>query len=497
MPSKFLASYTSLLLLFILSLDTLAEEYYWHIQPEAYDWAEPQKKHSSPELACRSLHKDTEYGGYEYSTATPTPFENQWTCNLLYGPDPDEDTIPISIHRYGNSCAQNKMFNSLNGQCETQGTDKNICISQTVGNPINFTTGYKTQSEQDFPPSTTAAKNKLSFTKHYNSANGLWTHSYSDRIFIDDKKITLAHANGERSFFDKKEVNYVARHPATGTISKNSNIWIFLSDDNSMTKFDSTGTLLEFENRDMKHSITYTDNYIKITDGAGNTLELTEDTKKQPLKVIAKNTEIIYSYNEYKQLTSMTRILQGSSQTKKYLYEDSNDSRLLTGIIDERGIRYATWKYDLHGRAISSEHAQGAEKTTIQYHSDDTTTVSNALGKSTTYKFGYFQGIKHITSIIGEPTANCPKSNSTLTYDGRGFLASQTDNKGITTLYTHNDRGLETSRTDASGTAESRTITTEWHATLPLPLRITQPNRSIQYTYDAEGRKLSQTIKAH
>lgn len=105
----------------------------------------------------------------------------------------------------------------------------------------------------------------------------------------------------------------------------------------------------------------------------------------------------------------MTSVFQGSSQTKKYLYEDNNDSRLLTGIIDERGIRYATWKYDPHGRAISSEHAQGAEKTTIQYHSDDTTTVSNALGKSTTYKFGYFQGIKHITSIIGEPTANCPK----------------------------------------------------------------------------------------
>ncbi|WP_339494159.1 RHS repeat protein [Pseudomonas sp. RA_105y_Pfl2_P56] len=192
----------------------------------------------------------------------------------------------------------------------------------------------------------------------------------------------------------------------------------------------------------------------------------------------------------------MNSVFQQSSQIKKYLYEDDHDSRLLTGIIDERGIRYATWTYDSIGRAISSEHSQGAERVDIQYHSDESVTVSNALGKGTTYNFGYFQGIKHITSIIGEPTTDCPKSNSTFSYDERGLLTSQTDSKGVTTLYTHNDRGLETSRTEASNTPESRT-TTEWHDTQPLPLKIKQPTRSIQYTYDAEGRRLSQTIKIH
>lgn len=497
MPSKLLARYNLLGLLLSISFQAMAEGYYWHIQPEAYDWTEPQKKHSSPELACRSLHKDTEYGEYEYYTATPTANENQWTCNLLSGPDPDEDTIALSIYRYGSSCERNKLFNLLSGQCESQDTDKNFCISQTVGNPINFTTGYKHQIEQDLPPSTFATKNKLKFVRYYSSINGLWTHSYSDRMFINGNTVTLVRANGERSFFDKKSESYVARNQGTGSITNVSNIWIYLSADSNTLSFDSAGRLLEFKDLETRYSITYTGTHLKITNAYGDTLEVFEDIKKQPLKVKTRNAELTYNYNDYKQLISMKRVLHGSSQTKQYLYEDKNDSRLLTGIIDERGVPYATWQYDQQGRAISSKHALGAENVTIEYHSDDSTIVTNAKGRSTTYKFGYFQDTKRIISIAGEPTTNCPKSNSTFTYDERGFLKSQTDNKGITTLYMHNDRGLETSRIEASGTPESRSITTEWHDTLSLPLYIKQPNRSIQYTYDAEGRKLTQTIKAH
>ena len=94
----------------------------------------------------------------------------------------------------------------------------------------------------------------------------------------------------------------------------------------------------------------------------------------------------------------------------------------------------------------------------------------------------------------GMPSANCPDSNSTFTYDIRGFLKTKADNNGNVTTYTHNDRGLETSRTEASGTPHARTITTEWHPTLFSPVRITEPDRLIQYTYDAQGRQLSQTV---
>ncbi len=37
--------------------------------------------------------------------------------------------------------------------------------------------------------------------------------------------------------------------------------------------------------------------------------------------------------------------------------------------------------------------------------------------------------------------------------------------------------GLETSRTEAAGTAQARTITTDWHPTLFLPVQVSEPGR--------------------
>lgn len=56
-------------------------------------------------------------------------------------------------------------------------------------------------------------------------------------------------------------------------------------------------------------------------------------------------------------------------------------------------------------------------------------------------------------------TANVPTATLTQTYDTNGFRSSRTDFKGNVTNYVHDSRGLETSRTEAYGTAQARTIT--------------------------------------
>ncbi|MNG13591.1 RHS Repeat protein [compost metagenome] len=116
------------------------------------------------------------------------------------------------------------------------------------------------------------------------------------------------------------------------------------------------------------------------------------------------------------------------------------------------------------------------------------------MGKQTHYQFELIQNIKRIKSITGFPSTNCPDSNSSFTYDTRGLLTTKTDNNGNITTYLYNDRGLETSRTEASGTSQARTTTTEWHPTLYSLVRINEPDRSIHYTYDTQGRQLSKTI---
>ncbi len=48
--------------------------------------------------------------------------------------------------------------------------------------------------------------------------------------------------------------------------------------------------------------------------------------------------------------------------------------------------------------------------------------------------------------------------------------------------------------TEASGTLEARTITTEWHLDYRLPVRTAEPDRITEYTYDEQGRKLPSKI---
>jgi len=52
---------------------------------------------------------------------------------------------------------------------------------------------------------------------------------------------------------------------------------------------------------------------------------------------------------------------------------------------------------------------------------------------------------------------------------------------------------LEESRKEAAGGLEEKTISTEWHAELNVPIKIVEPNKIKVFEYDAYGRLLSET----
>ena len=178
-----------------------------------------------------------------------------------------------------------------------------------------------------------------------------------------------------------------------------------------------------------------------ISDEHGNKLVLSRNQPSTPARS-DRGISIEYTYDKEQRLTSVTRTDGQYSTKTQYLYDDPRNIKLLTGIQDNNNRRFATWTYDDQGRAISSEHANGAEKVTLAYNDDGSTTVTNEYGKQATYRFQVIQGIKRIVAIEGEPSPNCPSSNSTFTYDERGLLTSKRDNNGNLT-YQYNARGLD------------------------------------------------------
>ncbi|WP_220812375.1 DUF6531 domain-containing protein [Pseudomonas paralcaligenes] len=367
-------------------------------------------------------------------------------------------------------------------------------VKPPSGNPINTSNGNKFQREYDY--SATAAGG-IQLYRGYNSSTGLWSHNYSDRLEISNQDITLITSDGRVSYFLDSGTSLISSTIEPGALTRTSLGFDYISEENKVLRFSSAGKLISVRavgRSDVQ--VNYVAGRIELSDSAGNSASLTEDSRYQPLSFSTSGLSVVYSYGSVGQLESVRKEYSGLVAQRTYHYEDSRDSRLLTGITDENGIRFATWVYDDKGRAISSEHAGGTEKTQLIYTSDLSTSIVNEYGKTTEYQFARYDGVKRISAIRGEPSANCPSSNSKFEYNSLGQLTRKTDNKNYRTTYIYNARGLESSRTEAVGTPQARTITTEWHPTFFLPLVVTEPKRIIRYQYDNQGRQLSRTVEA-
>jgi len=412
----------------------------------------------------------------------------------------------VNANRFGTTCPIATTYNPTTGECandEQKGPPPNSCAappkapSPYVFNPINAANGNKYQAETDYPSS---GASTLGFTRTYNSLDGLWRHNHSTYLRISGSpafKVSLVMAHGRESFFTVSGTTVTASPTELGVLVKTAEGWLYTAENNERFTFDSAGRLVQWANTTgASHQLAYANGTVTVTDQLGHRLNFTEDAQHQPLSLTANGLQITYSYNATQRLTQLTRTRtrDGQTEQRQFHYEDPRNTALLTGITDERGVRFATWAYDDKGRAISSEHAGGVERGTVAYNADGSSSVTNELGKTTVYRFVSIGGIKRVSAVEGEASANCPNSNSTFSYDERGLLKTKTDNKGNVTAYGYNTRGLEASRTEASGTAQARTITTEWHPTLSLPLTVTEPSRLTTYTYDTQGRQLSQSV---
>ncbi|KWS31264.1 sugar-binding protein [Pseudomonas syringae pv. papulans] len=274
-----------------------------------------------------------------------------------------------------------------------------------------------------------------------------------------------------------------------------TNGWSYQSPAGQILSFSTQGQLLRIDNSNGNfYILSYrdlgADRAIEIDNGFGQSVQLTEAPMHQLRKATSKTINIDYDYASM-QLNKRTTTIGSLISTREYLYEDSRNARLLTGITDERGVRFATWAYDGQYRAVSSQHSGGVGLTMITYNDDDSTTVANELGKKSIFRYQRISGVKRIASIEGEPTPDCPASNSSYTYNDRGLVLTKTDAKGLITTYEYNDRGLEVSRTEASGTTLARTTTTEWDPDRFLPIKVIEPNRVTVYSYDNQGRELT------
>lgn len=365
--------------------------------------------------------------------------------------------------------------------------------SGVVGDPINTATGSKFVVTTDYAPASNSLIRLVRYYDNRMAAPGAfgshWRHEYDRKVEVvsateiklrraDGKGLAYSLANGKWVSDDGSALRLETREAAQG--------WRVRTPIDELEIYDTQGRLLQIV---AKGGMTLTTQY----DQLGRLQNVTDNFGRQ-LAFEYKNNGLItaavdpagkryqYTYDLKGNLNLRTtpdnRILQ-------YLYQNPALPNALTAVIDGNGVQIDTTFYDQKGRAYSNERTGGIDKVDIGYQEAGRATVTG-LG-ATSYTFQLIQGVMKVTGM----TRSCPSCGAaarSFDRDERGNVISRTDYNGVRTTYQYDPvRNLEISRTEAAATAAERTIVTEWHPTLNVPARITEPGRIIDMAYDEIG----------
>jgi len=223
---------------------------------------------------------------------------------------------------------------------------------------------------------------------------------------------------------------------------------------------------------------------------------------------------------------NLTKVTYPDGAVKQYVYNEINNINsggacgipsigngfgpfvsIMTGLIDELNVRYISWFYNCQGLAKVSTHPGNVDRIDITYNQSSygvnlynqiistTGPASTPVQVTSTFTPALVLNV-YKNSSIDVPCTVCGPIRAR-TFDANGNVATTTDFNGNVTKYTYDlTRNLETSRVEASGTANARTTTTVWHPTLRLPVTIAQPKLITNFAYDANGNVLSRTEQA-
>lgn len=350
-------------------------------------------------------------------------------------------------------------------------------------------------------------------------------------------KVHLFRQNGNRDVYsytggiatplDLDNTRQLTRLPAGATLDDLA--WKLQENPDTTVFFDGRGKLRKRDygnGRFLEYTYSTIDTPSLIAPSAGLLLEMKDQFNRSLLFVynslglVSELTDpaggkISYQYGEAsgncpadetltcRRLTSVT---YQDGKTRRYHFNESANvpasliagaggkKAYLTGITDENAVRLGTYKYDASGRVVSS--GWGGNNYLYAYGSLQTT-ITNPGGTQNVETYQTVAGSNRLISTSQPAGSGCSAAVSKQSHDGYGNVISRTDWNGIKTEFTYNiTRGLETKRIEAVGTADARTVTTEWFPAIAFEKTVAEPKRITSYERDANGRVLTQSVQA-
>ena len=384
--------------------------------------------------------------------------------------------------------------------------------------------GNKAESAQDYAD----ANGYLSFTRYYSSFGArpipgraalgtLWMHGFQGYLTVAElatgRILRLNRPTGNSYVFRQVGADWVpdpdVQERVTEILIGTTLVgWRVALPDNKVEQYDVSGRLERIEHTNGGVVQLGYDSYGRlstISDLSGRALILSYSGSVLEKIKLPDGRLVKYAYDAQRLSTVSYQIDDAATPqfaSVQYKYEDSHNSKLLTGRVDEAGQRYATWQYYADGRAKSSQHGNptdGIDLVTVVYGSDRSW-VTNALGE--TVESGFVRQLGRAkVSWTQKPCSSCGGSSAQArSYDANGYPDVLTDFAGVTTDFDYSARGLVTQQIDsANNAATKRTLNTDWHPSFNLPTeRRTYDAADVlvakqTWTHNARGQVLTTT----
>lgn len=407
---------------------------------------------------------------------------------------------------------------------------------ERVGDPMSIATGEQTYSETDF---VAAGLFPLEFKRSYTNLGfyspvaagspvtagfgNTWRHSYDRRIFFENSNFVVASAlrpSGLVKHF-RTNGNEVLnqdgagdRLTATTDSSGKKNGWLYIDASGVTETYDAQGRLLRITARNgQSQTLTYSnaqtptsiapvaDLLTSVTDQFGRQLKFTYNGKSR-LATMTTPRGQVYSY-EFDALENLRKVTFPDGKEKTYFYNDntafaSNGGPYgLTGVVDENGIRVSNFSYrDGYWNTPDITEEAGGVGRYARTNSGNIVMITDPLGTQRNYEISTILGVQRVTAQSQPGGAGCAAASQNATFDNNGNVKTRTDFNGSVTSYQFDPtRNLEIRRIEAFGTAQARTINTEWHPTFRLAKRIAEPLLITAMTHDGAGNVLTRTLQ--
>ena len=413
---------------------------------------------------------------------------------------------------------------------KSKGEEENCKLNRD--NPCNPVTGNKFQTEVDFR----SANGHLDVVRYYNSLSpqdGVfgfgWTSSLKPSLALSSSdakpQAVVYRADGRGEIWKKDRGAWQGDPDSKVRFSEDTAGFSITRPDGSSEHYDKQGKLISKRDRNgLSTQFRYDDagKLKELIDPYSRKVTLTYNGRNKISTIITPDGELRYDYDEHDNLNKVT---YPDGATREYLYGEKahvsaspeagvSYAHVLTGLVDENKVRFATWTYDKKGKVTSSEHAGEVGKATYERKADGKTIVTGTLGDIEIYNTEYLHNVVKLKSITGDQCSSCGNGR-TWTYDANGNMSSTRDAQGNLTCRLYDlKRNLEIIRLEglpkgkdcpadltaysppATADSTERKITMQWHEQFRLPLALAEPLRLTLSRYDEQGRLVAQTVHA-